>query len=115
MIDSYFKQQKVPLFTIIRRPGDLESNEHLNGTVTQTREVKSAPLQVQDYNGEQNDHNSNEGSRYTSDNNLGNRSNDGRYSQMTSIDDNRLRRLLEELYKDKKYFDSYVESKGIYF
>lgn len=31
---------------------------------------------------------------------------------MSNIDDNRLRRLLEELYKDKKYFDKYVETTG---
>jgi len=31
---------------------------------------------------------------------------------MTSIDDNRLRRLLEELYKDKKYFDKYIARPG---
>ncbi|XP_053400555.1 uncharacterized protein LOC123558387 [Mercenaria mercenaria] len=105
------KQQKIPLFTIIRRPGDLESFENLHGASTTERDVKSPPLQVQDYNAEQADNEQQEGNRYPSDNSLVARSNDGRCSEMTSIDDNRLRRLLEELYKDKKYFDNYVESK----
>lgn len=33
-------------------------------------------------------------------------------TQTSYIDDNRLRRLLEELYRDKKYFDQYVETTG---
>ena len=37
----------------------------------------------------------------------------GSESQLSGIDNNRLRKLLEELYKDKKYFDEYIESKGI--
>ena len=35
-------------------------------------------------------------------------------NQLSFIDDNRLRRLLEELYRDKKYFDRYVETTGLY-
>lgn len=104
--------QQPPLFTIVRRPGELESQEHLNTVPSSQRHSNSAPLQVQDYNEELTENEKKENQRYTSDNSLVARSHDGRYSQMTSIDDNRLRRLLEELYKDKKYFDNYIESKG---
>lgn len=76
------------------------------------RNVKSAPMQIQDYGGDQFDSEQNGAFRHKSDNSLTARSADGRYSTMSSIDDNRLRRLLEELYKDKKYFDRYVETTG---
>ena len=33
-------------------------------------------------------------------------------SQLSTIDDYRLRQLLEELYRDKKYFDHYVDTTG---
>lgn len=104
------KQQKTPLFTIVRRPGDLESQEHLNDVPASQRQTKSAPIHVQDYQEELTENEQRNEHRYTSENSLVTQSHDGRSSQMTSIDDNRLRRLLEELYKDKKYFDHYVES-----
>ncbi|KAL4230221.1 hypothetical protein ACF0H5_010606 [Mactra antiquata] len=103
------KNPKVPLFTIIRRPEDMESDEQLNHETAQNRNVQSAPLAIQDFNYDpQNSDRSGRQPKYTSENSLAR--SDGRYSQYSYIDDNRLRRLLEELYKDKKYLDRYVET-----
>ncbi|XP_052794922.1 uncharacterized protein LOC128227970 [Mya arenaria] len=100
---------KVPLFTIIRRPGDLERVEGRDTEEPNGRAVQSAPLHLQEYNQDEGDdfRQNNDRTAHTSENSLFARSPEG--SQMTSIDNNRLRRLLEELYADKKYFDRYVQ------
>lgn len=108
-----FQQPKVPLFTVVRQPGEQDSHDGLHNTSPEDENIESATLQVQDYNGEPTDNEQNDSCRNTTARSVVTRSNDGRSSQITSIDDSRLRRLLEELYKDKKYFDQYVDSKGI--
>lgn len=117
----YFQQ---PPFTVVRQPGEQDSHESLHNPSSEDKDTQSATLQVQDYNEEHTDNEQNDICRHTPERSLVTRSNDGRASQitrsndgrssqMTSIDDSRLRGLLEELYKDKKYFDQYADSKGI--
>ncbi|WAQ97741.1 hypothetical protein MAR_022114 [Mya arenaria] len=107
--DERQQAPKVPLFTIIRRPGDLERVEGRDTEEPNGRAVQSAPLHLQEYNQDEGDdfRQNNDRTAHTSENSLFARSPEG--SQMTSIDNNRLRRLLEELYADKKYFDRYVQ------
>ena len=70
---------------------------------------KSAPVQMQTRE-DQNNREQETGDGVNEDMN----GRDSGGSQVKYIDDNRLRQLLEELYKDKKYFDQYVEATGQY-
>ena len=103
--------QPTPLFTIVRRPEENDGEQQIAGNVyTRHRNApKSAPVPIQNNYGymSQTRQGRNEGSIDS----LAKTS--AGDSQLTTIDDCRLRQLLEELYKDKKYFDHYVENTGM--
>lgn len=100
------KGQPERLFRRVRRPCDAEKEEHERYIrMARDRPTKSAPLLVQDVPGEGS---SLDRRAKTDVSAQGGMSRSQAGSQM-SIDDNRLRRLLEELYRDKKYLDRYID------
>ena len=88
-----------------------ESSRRLNVTTSSQRNdiPKSAPVPTQTRDSQLSEiQATNDGSsERLNDGNGGDR-------RVSYIDDFRLRQLLEELYKDKKYFDQFVEATGLY-
>ena len=87
-----------------------ESNRRLNITATSQRNdiPKSAPAPTLKRDDHRSDSQENQDQ---SKDEINDRKDEE--SRVSYIDDYRLRQLLEELYRDKKYFDQFVDAKGI--